>query len=269
VYVDRAATSSRTIIGEFISESQSFRKGESMRSTITNTTRDLLVSIAGGAVLALLSALLRILGTASAITLGCGSFTILMLVGWCLERQRELRSMGIKRIYKEFKKSPSALDFITKANKNVDLLAISCYSFLEEDKSSEVILEKIRTGARVRVLVLNPESKYLADKAIDENQDPNKWKRDIETTIGTVKRIGKDVHRLHRNRRGSVEIAKYDTLPLWRVMLIDGSRAYLQYYFRGFKEHDSPVCVVENDKRSLFKTIDEYFNWLWENSEKA
>jgi hypothetical protein len=104
--------------------------------------------------------------------------------------------------------------FLTESKEQIDIIAFGLKGFRETQSS--LIEDKIRNGLRLRILTIDPQSKFLAQREIDEGEVQGQIKNTIIQLTDWVERI-KTLSPAQEN----VELRYYDTLPLDFYFRID------------------------------------------------
>ncbi|MDR1985061.1 MAG: DUF5919 domain-containing protein [Prevotellaceae bacterium] len=116
---------------------------------------------------------------------------------------------------------------------------------------------------KFKFLVLNPDSKYLEEKAKEEGGNPDEWKLDIQKTIIHLKRL-KNIN------TSNIEIKMYDSLPIWRCIFMDNKCTYVSFYVYGSNGKKSPEFIISDTSNyNLYLPLRKTFDELWNNGIDA
>ncbi|HBZ02163.1 MAG TPA: hypothetical protein DEO84_12675, partial [candidate division Zixibacteria bacterium] len=155
----------------------------------------------------------------SAAVVGLSLFLLLVI----LSSRKKKFTLGVSKIYIDFGRAPSTMEIIKNARNSIEYLGISARTFINSEIIEEVLENKIREGIELKVLILKPDSKYLSIKAIDQGDDPEAWKCDINASLKRMSKLCTGAG----TRKVSVRI--YDALPIWRGILIDSRRGFITF----------------------------------------
>lgn len=116
-------------------------------------------------------------------------------------------------------------------------------------------------NGKIRVLLLNPESSYVADRA-----------KELEADVATIKNqcrmVMDNIRRLKENYSIDIKGAYYDTKPFLRYTLFDGV-GFFSYPAWGEKYKPFPYQFrIGQGQTTLYNALNVHFEQLWRISEK-
>jgi len=170
-------------------------------------------------------------------------------------RRRE-RLLGIIEVFKNFEDAPSTMQILEDAHVSVEFLGISGRTFFESDEVEDLMRRKIRQGVNFGFVILEPTSQFVKEKAEDEGDDPEAWRLDINASLVRLERLKNET------THAKIAIYKYDSLPNWRAVFVDGKTAYVTYYPHGHRGKHSPVVLLDNRDTTLFIPLYSLYNSL-------
>lgn len=185
-----------------------------------------------------------------------GFITVLFLAQEDEER-KVTRDWGLGSIY------PSRSDMntdcaqdLSKAKDRIDYIGFG-FSSLREMKT-DVIKEKLVAGVKIRFLVMDPNSPYLAEREKEERVSPDGIKKTIEDLEGWVRELNKD------SRKNHIELRYYNSLPLDYYNRIDNV-VYMGPYWYG-KASQHTVSYKFTSGSEGYNLYTEYFDKLWKDT---
>ena len=140
----------------------------------------------------------------------------------------------------------------------LDIIAFGLKSF--RDNKGSAIEDKVRRGLKVRILTIEPNSKYVAQREIDENEIEGQIKKTIEDLENWVNRL-----KLIAPNPKNVQIRFYNTLPLDFYWHQDDS-VYAGPYMYGKGSQQTITYKFRNNSGGA-EYYHKYFLELWNNAE--
>ncbi len=181
---------------------------------------------------------------------------------WGKNAVKQLNIVGIDTVYMKFVDAPTALEMIMNAKNSVDYFGISGRTFLESNGIIHEIQRKISTNVRFRFLLLSPTSKFLELKALDEGDTPEAWVHDIESTLSRFSTFKQET------KPDSAIIRIFDSLPIWRIVIIDKSTCYVSNYPHAKRGKESLVIKLNNINGETYNAFADYFEHIWSDVSK-
>jgi hypothetical protein len=113
------------------------------------------------------------------------------------------------------------------------------------------------TGIRLRVLLLNPNSKAFSRRAAEEKAPVNSWKLELEATIHRL--------RLYREEyRVNIEVRYYDVFPVLRLIIVDKRKIVINFFLDGRRGTDSSQLSFDDSPSDLANFFVKWFNVIWD-----
>lgn len=166
---------------------------------------------------------------------------------WGLRSITENRSDMNKEVSKHLK----------KADKCLDILAFGLKSFRES--VGDMIISRIQAGLVVRILTVNPNSKFLAYRDLVENKVEGSTANDIKQLT--------DWAIMASGFGDKIELRYCDFLPTELYFRVD-EHAYVGPYAIG-KESQRTITMEYAEGTKGFSYYADYFNMLWAKAEKV
>lgn len=221
-----------------------------------------------GFIMTLISVIFNSIGVLSSFLLSVGtsliaSSIVVFITSFYLLEQNRLKQIiedwGLDGIYRtRAEMNPYSNEMLKMENKKIDIIAFGLKSF--RDSQGDLLRSKVREGVKIRIITINPSSKFLAERERCEKEKKGQIKKtinDLIEFIGELKKIEKD--------KGQVEIRVYDSLPL------DFYFGYKNQVFTGPYMYDmgsqQTISYSYKAKSYGFKYFSEYFEKLWNDSE--
>ncbi|MDO3650849.1 DUF5919 domain-containing protein [Nocardia mangyaensis] len=143
--------------------------------------------------------------------------------------------------------------------KKVDLVGISLNLFCQQYPDSEIV-ELLRSGAQIRCLFLQPDSRHTADREREEGQPAGALTALTGLNISALHRINQQV--VAENAVGTLMIRTYDAPARFNITIVDRTCVY-QPYLPTSRGVESPAFVVDSDSSGLYATFSGAFETLW------
>ncbi len=151
----------------------------------------------------------------------------------------------------------SKLDLV----KTIDILTIRGLGIcgLKDSLMWQKLVE--RAGQiQVRILFLDPNSKYVEIRARELDENTDRYKKGIL--------LAQDSFRELKDRRVTIEAKMYDALPIWRLMSLD-QYLYVSSFLPSKEGHHSAIYEITAEEfSSLYNTFMREFEYLWSISTK-
>ena len=214
--------------------------------------RDVIISISGG-IIALLITDHLIQSLIVVIIL------LVLTVGVQKLKKWDMNKIGIEKVFlNKLHKEPDAISCLDRCSKRIKILTFSGLIWQTElNTRFEEIISTKRIGD-VRVLILNPNSRYVEVRTKELNQRTEAMISDI---VGARNRL------LELKKQKLINVREYDDLPIFRLIFIDDT-LFLGMYSKNKSVEDSVTYKIVNSSHSLFDIFDKYFEHIWNNRSK-
>jgi hypothetical protein len=148
-----------------------------------------------------------------------------------------------------------SVEFMTISGRSV---FNSSVEFEIKNKSKDFIL---------RLFLFDWNSPHFEAKMRDERRYAND---EIEMARRKARDIAEQFLLLAQVVNSRIEIKLYSEYPTWRLLIVDGERAYIGHYPRDKRGYEGSMTLVESDdKTGLFYPANQYFNTRWDASGTA
>jgi hypothetical protein len=227
-----------------------------------------IITFLTGVILVLLALLLDIQKTVGLIFVSIGtsiiaSSVVVYLSSKYLFKQNRIKEIieiwGLSGIYKtRAEMNISSNVKLRNANECIDIIAFGLKGFRETQ--SQLIEDKIRRGMKIRIVTINPNSKYLSQREKDEKEIDGQIKN-------TVEQLTEWVFNLKKNqiKQDQVQIKYYDTLPFDFYFRIDNN-VFIGPYLYGISSQQTISYEITGNKEG-FNYYTTYFERIWNNNE--
>jgi len=179
---------------------------------------------------------------------------VIGLLSWQLMRKPKL--VGIIDSAATFAEGPSVTEIAKTVATEFVFWGISAKSILSNDEFREIMIRKAKGNCEFKFLLLDPKSRFVADKALEEGDTAEGWKNEIEANILRLRQL-RDEHHLN------IEIKVYDQFPVFRLIIANSNLMYFGWYSGGLQGIRSPLLIVQNNQGSLYQPARLTFNDLW------
>ena len=162
---------------------------------------------------------------------------------------------GMERIFRTRAEKNAESDRILEDHniKILDGVAFGLRSFRTSREHD--ILECLNNGASIRLLVMDPNSQFVTQRAIEENDDPKSIAKSIMDLTDWVNNINA------KSTRGSIKIKYYNAMTIdfyWRI----DDKLYFGPYWYGTSSQQT--ITYKYIKGGLgFSLYSDYFERLW------
>ncbi len=170
---------------------------------------------------------------------------------------------GLERIYYTRSEQNTDTDPQLKKSKyKIDAVVFGLKSF--RDKHGHLIESCLNKGVNIRILTMDPEGQFIAQREKEEKVAQDSIKQTIEQLVEWADSLNE------RNKKGSIVIKGYNCMTLdfyWRV---DDTVCIGPYWYGTDSQQTITYMFKDHDKNGLgFKQYSEHFEKLWNEKELA
>ena len=192
------------------------------------------------------------------VSIGCSliaSSVVALLNSLFVERKKvsPLDSWGIQNIYKRRSLMNKDCDIsIDNAKRQIDIVAFGLKSFRTDYGNSALAL--LQKGVNIRIITMDPESKFVKQREIEEGEVPGQIKNTIEQLVEWAEKLNAE------STNGKITIKGYSCMTLdfyWRV----DDDIYVGPYW--YKYPSQQTISYKFTKGDGFDAYYEYFDRLW------
>lgn len=192
------------------------------------------------------------------VSIGCSliaSSVVALLNSLFVERKKvsPLDSWGIQNIYKSRSLMNKDCDIsIDNAKRQIDIVAFGLKSFRTDYGNSALAL--LQKGVNIRIITMEPESKFVKQREIEEGEVPGQIKNTIEQLVEWAEKLNAE------STNGKITIKGYSCMTLdfyWRV----DDDIYVGPYW--YKYPSQQTISYKFTKGAGFDAYYEYFDRLW------
>lgn len=133
--------------------------------------------------------------------------------------------------------------------------------------SANRLQDRVRAGAKFKLLFLDPQGDAIKQRELEEGYPPGHLSALTHLNIQTAQYRVRD--RLPAELRPSIEIAVYDEVIRFNIILLDGKLGVIQPYLPEARGIDSPTFVIRRKSpvHGVFNTFEQIFTALWERGQ--
>lgn len=196
------------------------------------------------------------------ISIGCSliaSALVIILTDLLVDRVKDnpLDVWGIKKIYQSRSKmNEDCAISLKRAKYKVDVVAFGLKSYRDDnEKLTKTLLQK---GVNFRIITMHPDSPYVTQREIEENETSGQIKNTIEQLVSWADGLNR------KGYEGKIVVRGYSCMTLdfyWRA----DNDVYVGPYWYGLGSQRTISYKFEDGKG--FEMYSDYFDKLWNNSE--
>ncbi|MFZ3060771.1 MAG: hypothetical protein WA102_13675 [Candidatus Methanoperedens sp.] len=173
-------------------------------------------------------------------------------------------SIGLEEVIPEkggeLKKDPT---FLNDAKDCIRILGSSLRTIWADNKSFRAKLAEVGKNTKIQILLLNPESKYVKERADMEGIAEETYKGQIVLSINAFKKFKE------KEKIPNMELYLYDEFPVWNMIIIDHNFAKISYFPIGKDGSKAPYYVFNGQgEYNPIEPFMIYFNKLAQRSKK-
>ncbi len=195
------------------------------------------------------------------LSVGCSliaSGLVILMHDFFIERKivSELDDWNLIKIYNtRAEKNADSDPELDKARYAVDAIAFGLKSF--RSKQTKRVESCLRRGVNFRILTMNPESQFVQQRELEENETESQIKHTIEHLVMWADELNS------KGFKGRILVKGYNAMTLdfyWRV----DDEVYIGPYWYNISSQQTITYKFEREGKG-FTTYTEYFESLWEN----
>lgn len=197
------------------------------------------------------------------VALAIGGIAILPIVKHTMRHVsaiRAVRGFGVLNVYPNQVAAESAISSALERARTLDVLSLRGLGLLglRDSLLTSAILR--RSGdLTIRVLLLNPQSKYVVERCREVSEDVGAIRNGILVACHGLSE-------LKRTHSVSIEVRLYDAPPVWRLIFMD-DRLFMSMFVNAMHGHNFPMSeVVYTGPLSLYSGFRKHFETLWASS---
>jgi uncharacterized protein DUF4062 len=176
-----------------------------------------------------------------------------------------MRAVGIKQIYLN-RSGINYVEFIlkAKASSEIKMLGITMRDLQAHDVRT-AMEKKLKAGCKIKILLLDRNSKFLKVRANDEIRGTKRW-RNWQSWKREVVEFN-DLHQRYINNlppelQRNIKLAHFDALPVFSIFM-NGKTMVVGFYVSGKLGGSSPHLEIEVKRGNISSAFDDYFDSLW------
>jgi hypothetical protein len=153
--------------------------------------------------------------------------------------------------------------FLNNAKDNIWILGTSLRTIWADNFKFRKNLAEVGKNTKIQILLLNPDSKYVRERAEIEHIAEETYRGQIVLSINAFKNF-KATEKIP-----NMELYLYDEFPVWNMIIIDRNFAKISYFPTRKEGSEAPYYVFNGQgKCNLIEPFMIYFNKLVERSKK-
>lgn len=219
------------------------------------------VIILAGIGLCIASAYTKVPWNNICLSIGCSlvaSGLVILMHDFFIERKTisELNDWKLTKIYStRAEKNADSDPQLDKARYVVDAIAFGLKSF--RTKQTKRVESCLRRGVNFRIITMNPESQFVRQRELEENETEGQIKHTIEDLVKWANELNA------KGFKGRILVKGYDTMTLdfyWRVDDV----IHVGPYWYKVSSQQTITYKFEREGKG-FTIYSEYFDNLWED----
>ncbi|NFE72486.1 hypothetical protein FDC27_04760 [Clostridium botulinum] len=166
---------------------------------------------------------------------------------------------GLINVYRHRAKIENSIwiEELSKANDNIDILGYAVNFLPELPEFSQLLTDKGRKGCKIRIILGEPDGKYIKERNKEEKNEGSIKSR-IETTIQRLQPLIEE---------GLIEVRLQD-IPLYCSIYRFDEEMIVTPQLYGTRGAEAPVCCYKNIENGIFKAYCKHFNNIWVQGTK-
>ncbi len=178
----------------------------------------------------------------------------------------DLKALGIKKIYLN-RHNIDLMQYLAEADLGTEIRLLGvCLMGFTYAPMQVAIENKLKDECKVRFLILDPNSQFVKQRAIEENRDF----LDIGSDIAAADQMHSNfiIHRLAPELRGRIELRHYDSAPAY--FILSTSRVMIVgFYLRDKRGEFFPHLELDIKGGGIYLPFLNHFDSLWEASRST
>lgn len=196
------------------------------------------------------------------ISVGCSIIAtsiISFIMTWYLNDDKEARRIidnwGLKNIEVRSILNYEINEKLNKMTEGMDIVAFGMKNFLAAKK--QLLERKIKLGCTIRILTIDPDSIYVAQRELEEKEPKGQIKNSIKELIKWANEVKSEDH------KGGIIVKTYDGLPQDMYQRVDGFVYVGPLHYAKPSQQTISYEYRPGSKGSEYYS--DYFRSLWED----
>lgn len=178
----------------------------------------------------------------------------------CISLGATMSALGIKHIHHDRVESDLRSKLNETGNQSeVKILGIIAAGLSDPDME-RIIEQKLKLGCKFKILCLDPDSRFVGERAAEEGRDPAEMRDDILSKIHGWKNFVQ--HRVSENRRSQVELKCHDSTTR-HFLFITETLVVVGFYLGKERGATSTHLELEIKEGGMATAFIEHFDSLW------
>lgn len=174
------------------------------------------------------------------------------------KEKTNLEKWGITKIYKKrSEKSEDSDPKIKLVKHNLDVVSFGLKRFRETHRDD--ILKCLRNGTVIRMLVMSPDSSFVAQREKEESSAKNHIRNSINGLLNWARSLNQEVEK-DRNS-GHIEVRGYTCMTLDFYWRMDNELYFGPYWYN--RDSQATVTYKCESGGTCFDLYTQYFEDLW------
>lgn len=174
--------------------------------------------------------------------------------------KRFLKRYGITKSFKNSKDFYPEVASDLKTSKTVYILQIRGQDLISKGRSAllkEAIHERNLSDYKTKILLLNPFSRAVDQRATEIQMDAKSFRRGIQSSIEELGKLIKE--------GSKIEVRVFNTKPIFSFFIFN-ERLFLSFYIKN-KDRQNSLAFEIHRGATLYEVFTSYFKMLWEKQD--
>jgi hypothetical protein len=158
--------------------------------------------------------------------------------------------------------SAKLIDVIRQAKREVLFIGVAGKRSIADDGIRRFLEQNGHRQLKIRILLLDPESKSFSARAREEKESVKAWKSDYASTIQRVKDYNKQL-------KCAISVRHTAEFPIWRLMVADGSNVWLNTFLMERRGTESTQWKTSYPSSEIAYGLIRGAEALWERSDEV
>jgi hypothetical protein len=182
----------------------------------------------------------------------------------CISLGATMSTLGIRHIHHDRVES-DLRSKLREASKGSEIKILGMIAAGVSDPAMEEIIEqKLNDGCRFKILCLNPESRFVRERAAEEFRDPDEMRGDILSKIQGWENFVQ--HRVSEDKRSQVELKCHDSTTRY-FLFITEKLVVVGFYLGKSRGATSTHLELEIKEGGMATAFIEHFDSLWKGAK--
>jgi hypothetical protein len=182
----------------------------------------------------------------------------------CISLGATMSALGIRHIHHDRVESDLRSKLIEAGSQSEIKILGMIAAGVSDPAMEEIIEQKLNDGCKFKILCLDPESRFVRERAAEEDRKPDEMRDDILSKIQGWKNFVQ--HRVPEDRRSQVELKCHDSTTRY-FLFITEKLVVVGFYLGKSRGATSTHLELEIKEGGMATAFIEHFNSLWKGAK--